>query len=315
MASLFSGRMISPHPHIPCPCPCICTCTCPCPSPIHVVASRKEQKTRLSSTSNNSSATVTAAAAAAGDRDIQQLHGHVKKKQQQKQHRYVPPRGPLQHQHQQESSRKRHHHHRQQGTGGNASIDGGSAAGGSYALAQKTAMMKIIEKLQNIQKIYNDPSSREANLQIQTEEERPGKASLPGELFLPKPDKDLFSIGRFWTSPDHPVPAPGRSIPNTKFPWEFDNRSDQDEKEDQNMRVKAPTVAELMIPPAELRRLRTLSISLPNSVKIGKLGVTINVADNIMQRWQNDELVKVKCEGPAAENMFKIHRDLEVSTY
>ena len=213
---------------------------------------------------------------------LQYFSGHVKK------HRYLPPRNPS---HQLGS---RH--------GG-----GGDREAHTQHSQNTISMMKIIEKLRGIMEV-KELGKSESHIE---EEDKADEMSLPhelhsaGELFLPKPDTDLFSLGRFWSAPKDQV-----------FPWELHDTTMEKklEKEERIKRVNAPTLADLIIPPPELKRLRTLGISLQNPVKVGRLGITSNIAHSIMQRWRHSELVKVKCQGPAAENMLKIHRDLEVSS-
>ncbi|KAI5079708.1 hypothetical protein GOP47_0005187 [Adiantum capillus-veneris] len=192
---------------------------------------------------------------------------------------------------------------------------------------QRTAMASILERLRDLERKL-DPTEADATSQDKPLLSKPNadvarnQPDLPlrtlpigtaGELFLPRPPKNVFSIGNYWSTPDHPIPAPGRGVPDMKFAWEFEENS-KDEREEKEKRVKTPSLAELIIPPKQLRQLRTAGMALERPIVVGRLGITDNIADKIIGQWRKSELVKIKCGGPAATNMMKIHKDLERKT-
>eukprot|EP00249_Psilotum_nudum_P022139 c28389_g4_i1 orf=205-2001(+) len=174
---------------------------------------------------------------------------------------------------------------------------------------EKSAMQRIVEKLRSIESIDKAPKKKNLVGELQR-----SIARQSGSSFLPKQGEDLFSISKNWSTPDHPVPEPGKGILETRFPWESDKETETQEKAEKEKRVTPPSLAELTIPRPELSRLRKLSLQLTSLLKIGKLGVTDNIAESIQERWRTCEVVKVKCEGPPALNMKKTHEDLERKT-
>lgn len=74
-----------------------------------------------------------------------------------------------------------------------------------------------------------------------------------------------------------------------------------------------PTVAELTIPPEELKRLRREGVRLEKRLKIGKAGITEGIVNGIHERWRRSELVKIKCEDLCRMNMKRTHEILEVN--
>lgn len=73
------------------------------------------------------------------------------------------------------------------------------------------------------------------------------------------------------------------------------------------------TVAELTIPPEELKRLRREGVRLEKRLKIGKAGITEGIVNGIHERWRRSELVKIKCEDLCRMNMKRTHETLEVN--
>ncbi|KAH7657844.1 YhbY-like protein [Dioscorea alata] len=64
----------------------------------------------------------------------------------------------------------------------------------------------------------------------------------------------------------------------------------------------------------EIRRLRDLGLRIKLKVKIKGGGLTREVVDAIHRRWRSEEVVRLKCEGPAALNMRIMHENLERRT-
>ncbi|XP_024525151.1 CRM-domain containing factor CFM2, chloroplastic [Selaginella moellendorffii] len=106
-----------------------------------------------------------------------------------------------------------------------------------------------------------------------------------------------------------PKPAP-------KFPWEMEDfsKAPSGEEEQPQRRVRPPSLAELVLPDAELRRLRTMIIHTKERIKVKKLGITRNVVQAIHQKWRTSEIVKLKCDQEVAMNMRKVHEELEKRT-
>lgn len=71
-------------------------------------------------------------------------------------------------------------------------------------------------------------------------------------------------------------------------------------------------VAELTIPPEELKRLRREGVRLAKRLKVGKAGITEGIVNGIHERWRRSELVKIKCEDLCRMNMKRTHEILEV---
>lgn len=161
--------------------------------------------------------------------------------------------------------------------------------------ADKTAIQRICEKLMNAGYI-DEVDSKPPEL-------GPGSA---GEIFLPNP-KQLakYKVGHTldgnWSKPQYPIPEAGQgsSPPSTII--------DKDTP-------KLPTLAEMTIPPEELKRLRTLAIRTEKKLKIGKAGITDGIVDSIHERWRNSEIVKIKCEDFCRWNMRRTHDILEMKT-
>lgn len=75
-----------------------------------------------------------------------------------------------------------------------------------------------------------------------------------------------------------------------------------------------PTLAELTLRPAELRRLTTVGIRMNQKLKIGKAGVTEGIVNGIHERWRSEEVVKLACEDVWKLNMKRTHDLLESKT-
>ncbi|EPS70138.1 hypothetical protein M569_04623, partial [Genlisea aurea] len=72
--------------------------------------------------------------------------------------------------------------------------------------------------------------------------------------------------------------------------------------------------AERHIPEAELKRLRNLSLKMVERIKVGAAGITQTLVDSIKGKWRDQELVKLKFEGPSSINMKAVHQTLERRT-
>lgn len=85
------------------------------------------------------------------------------------------------------------------------------------------------------------------------------------------------------------------------------------EREELKRQGKVPTLAELSLPKAELRRLRTIGIRDKRKLKVGKAGITEGIVNGIHERWRRAEVVKIVCEDLCRMNMKRTHDLLEVS--
>lgn len=94
-----------------------------------------------------------------------------------------------------------------------------------------------------------------------------------------------------------------------RFPWEKPEGGGEDGK---RRKESKSTVAELTLPEGELKRLRHLAIRTKSKTKVGGSGITKEIVDKIHTKWQTDEVVRLKCEGPPALNMKRMHEILEV---
>ena len=121
-----------------------------------------------------------------------------------------------------------------------------------------------------------------------------------------------------WSTPENPVPVPGTGSAISRY---HDLRREvikqkvmeKKEKEGAKREEKAPTLAELSLSEAELRRLRRMGIELRKKLKVGKAGITEGIVNGIHERWRHSEVVKVVCEDLCRMNMKRTHELLEVS--
>ncbi|CAN6477776.1 unnamed protein product [Victoria cruziana] len=173
-------------------------------------------------------------------------------------------------------------------------------------LASKTTIQRITEKLRSLGII--DPTQKIPGSPHEDDSE-PGPGS-PGEIFIPSPKSlPVPRIGRSldssWTTPDHPVPEPGSG--QAFGPVRSAGRK-------RERKPPAPLRAEIMIPEAELRRLRTDGIRLNKRLKVGRAGITEGIVNGIHERWRRSEVVKIKCEDLCRVNMKKTQEILEMKT-
>lgn len=95
-----------------------------------------------------------------------------------------------------------------------------------------------------------------------------------------------------------------------RFPWEKPSEADNVASA---MKKRTKTsLAELTLPEGELRRLRHMAIRIKSKTKITGAGVTKDIVDLIHEKWKTEEVVRLKCEGPPALNMKRMHEILEV---
>ncbi|KAF3595411.1 hypothetical protein DY000_02027573 [Brassica cretica] len=78
---------------------------------------------------------------------------------------------------------------------------------------------------------------------------------------------------------------------------------------------KSNTVeAEKIVPEHELSRLRSLALRMVERVKVGSAGITQALVEAIHDKWEDDEVVKLKFGEPCALNMKRTHEILEKKT-
>lgn len=83
-------------------------------------------------------------------------------------------------------------------------------------------------------------------------------------------------------------------------------------KEGKKKEERVPTLAEMSLSAAELRRLRTVGIELKKKVRVGKAGITEGIVNGIHENWRRSEVVKLVCEDLCRLNMKRTHDLLEV---
>lgn len=105
------------------------------------------------------------------------------------------------------------------------------------------------------------------------------------------------------------------------MPWdkregeEYEEHEEQQKEKLKKKSVNAATLAEKTLEEDELRRLRTLGMSLKEKVTIPKAGLTRAVLDKIHRQWSNCELVRLKFHELLAQNMKLAHQIVEVCSF
>ncbi|XP_058073923.1 CRM-domain containing factor CFM3A, chloroplastic/mitochondrial-like isoform X6 [Magnolia sinica] len=94
-----------------------------------------------------------------------------------------------------------------------------------------------------------------------------------------------------------------------RLPWERERGPDGE-----RWRKSNTELAEKTIPEPELHRLRNVALRMKERMKVGAAGITQAVVDEIHDKWKEEEVVKIKFEGPPALNMKRTHEVLEILT-
>lgn len=102
-------------------------------------------------------------------------------------------------------------------------------------------------------------------------------------------------------------------IDSKRLPWE--RGSDLGSVDGDRPRKGNAMLSEKLVPETELRRLRNVALRMVERLKVGAAGVTQALVDSIHEKWKEDEVVKLKFEGPSMLNMKRIHETLEVSVH
>ncbi|KAL8456474.1 hypothetical protein ACS0TY_034623 [Phlomoides rotata] len=97
-----------------------------------------------------------------------------------------------------------------------------------------------------------------------------------------------------------------------RLPWE--RKADKEFVKNDKLRNSNTELAERLIPEHELKRLRNVSLRMVERMKVGAAGVTQALADAIHEKWKDEEVVKLKFEGPPSKNMKRTHEFLESRT-
>ncbi|KAJ7530157.1 hypothetical protein O6H91_15G082200 [Diphasiastrum complanatum] len=156
------------------------------------------------------------------------------------------------------------------------------------ARCNKSAMAQILEKLRIIESVGGRSKYGRSQASQSLE---PGRQNSQGKV------EDVTVLE-----------AVSDSTSSISFPWEK-------ETERGIIRLQRhPRPAELVLPESELKKLRMKGLRMTRLLKLGKEGVTDVVAKSIHEQWRLCEVVKIKCEGPAALNMKKTQQDLEQRT-
>lgn len=109
-----------------------------------------------------------------------------------------------------------------------------------------------------------------------------------------------------------------RSIaePTVSLPWERERKmtTDTHDQNQNKLRRKGSNteLAERIVPEQELQRLRDAALRMKERMKVGPAGVTEAVVQVIHNKWKEEEVVKLRFEGPPSLHMMRTHQILEV---
>uniref|UniRef100_A0ACD5T7N3 Uncharacterized protein n=1 Tax=Avena sativa TaxID=4498 RepID=A0ACD5T7N3_AVESA len=151
------------------------------------------------------------------------------------------------------------------------------------------------------------------NLGLGTDDDEPSASSAP-----PLDGRERLGdlLDRSWARPDRQFAASG--LDEAVLPWERDQESDGSRGDDgdgvKRKRVKAPSLAELTMDDAELRRLRGMGMTLRDRITVPKAGVTQAVTEKIHDAWRKSELVRLKFHEDLANDMKTAHELVERRT-
>lgn len=164
----------------------------------------------------------------------------------------------------------------------------------------RSAIERIVLRLRNLGLGSDDEEEEELDEMAPTGDEKLG---------------DL--LRRDWIRPDSMLVEDEN---DTLLPWERGGGV-MDEKEEEcsesglkKRTVKAPTLAELTIEDAELRRLRRLGMTLRERINVPKAGVTQVILEKIHEKWRKSELVRLKFHESLANDMKTAHEIVERRT-
>lgn len=174
----------------------------------------------------------------------------------------------------------------------------------------RSAIQRIAEKLRSLGYVEEEKVKDSSN---------DNNGPSPGQIFVPLPTQlPKYRVGHTldpsWSTPENPVPEPGSG--NAIQRYHKLRRVVIKEKIQERSKKKenVPTLAELTLSQAELKRLRTAGIGLKKKLKVGKAGITEGIVNGIHERWRQSELVKITCEDICRMNMKRTHELLERKT-
>ncbi|KAF8092333.1 hypothetical protein N665_0417s0030 [Sinapis alba] len=173
----------------------------------------------------------------------------------------------------------------------------------------QSAIQRIADKLRSLG-FAEEESNHDSR-------EESGQSS-PGEIFVPLPNQlPIHRVGHTidtsWSTPSYPVPKPGSGTAISRY-HELKRVWKKEKAVERKNEEKVPSLAELTLPAAELRRLRSAGIRLTKKIKIGKAGITEGIVNGIHERWRTTEVVKIFCEDISGMNMKRTHDVLETKT-
>ncbi|KAF6173456.1 hypothetical protein GIB67_027151 [Kingdonia uniflora] len=186
---------------------------------------------------------------------------------------------------------------------GGVSSDEDEESNTSFSTGSST-MKRIVEKLKRFGYVDEEVVERK-------EERLPERGSVEDIFYV---EEGMLPNSRGGFSAESPLGfGSGREV---RFPWEASPKpSTRMEEERISVRRRSRTSsAELTLPESELRRLRHLAIRSKPRTKIGGAGVNQAVVEGIHEKWKTAEVVRLKCEGPPALNMKRMHEILERKT-
>ncbi|KAK9275797.1 hypothetical protein L1049_023067 [Liquidambar formosana] len=96
------------------------------------------------------------------------------------------------------------------------------------------------------------------------------------------------------------------------LPWKRERNLEGVEGE--RRRRSHSKLAEKIIPEHDLQRLKNVALRMKERIKVGAAGITQALVESIHEKWKDDEVVKLKFEGPSSLNMKRIHETLESKT-
>ena len=143
-----------------------------------------------------------------------------------------------------------------------------------------------------------------------------GDIGLDGEDTIPVTGDEKLGdlLQKEWIRPDF-VLEEDEGKDETTLPWEREEENRGEEEETRGLRkrkVKAPTLAELTIEDAELRRLRRMGMFVKDRISVPKAGLIQAVLDKIHDKWRKEELVRLKFHEVLATDMKTAHEIVEV---
>ncbi|XP_027358991.1 CRM-domain containing factor CFM2, chloroplastic-like [Abrus precatorius] len=110
------------------------------------------------------------------------------------------------------------------------------------------------------------------------------------------------------------VPLPSH-LPKRRVGHTIDRSWTGAAKEEKRRREeRMPTLAELSLSDAEIRRLMKLGLGMKQKLKVGKAGITEGIVNGIHEQWRSSEVVRIVCDDLCRFNMKRTHDLLERKT-